>query len=112
MQSPLLGFNNNVRHKGRLFHIQTEDSGVRHPHVITHLFMLTGASARTKLAWICAGWLAGASHLAAPWLARYGGAALAVPLYVGSGLALAVTTIGLVGYPLLAMWRGAPAGDG
>ena len=36
--SPLLGFNNNVRHKGRVFHIQTEDSGVRHPHVITHLF--------------------------------------------------------------------------
>jgi hypothetical protein len=37
--SPLLGFNNNVRHKGRVFHIQTEDSGVRHPHIITHLFM-------------------------------------------------------------------------
>jgi hypothetical protein len=37
--SPLLGYNNNVRHKGRVFHIQTEDSGVRHPHVITHLFM-------------------------------------------------------------------------
>ena len=38
-QSPLLGYNNNVRHKGRVFHIQTEDSGVNHPHVITHLFM-------------------------------------------------------------------------
>lgn len=37
--SPLLGYNNNVKHKGRLFHIQTEDSGVAHPHVITHLFM-------------------------------------------------------------------------
>lgn len=36
--SPLLGFNNNVKHKGRVFHVQTEDSGVRHPHVITHLF--------------------------------------------------------------------------
>jgi hypothetical protein len=36
--SPQLGFNNNVRHKGRVFHIQTEDSGVKHPHVITHLF--------------------------------------------------------------------------
>jgi hypothetical protein len=36
--SPLLGFNNNVRHKGRVFHIQTEDSGIRHPHIITHLF--------------------------------------------------------------------------
>ena len=37
--SPLLGYNNNVRHKNRVFHIQTEDSGVKHPHVITHLFM-------------------------------------------------------------------------
>ncbi len=36
--SPQLGFNNNVRHKGRVFHIQTEDSGVKHPHIITHLF--------------------------------------------------------------------------
>src|SRR6476646_4934317 len=38
-QSPLLGYNNNVRHRGRIFHIQTEDSGVNHPHIITHLFM-------------------------------------------------------------------------
>jgi hypothetical protein len=37
--SPLLGYNNNIRHKSRLFHVQTEDSGVRHPHIITHLFM-------------------------------------------------------------------------
>ena len=36
--SPLLGYNTNVRHGGHLFHIQTEDSGVDHPHVITHLF--------------------------------------------------------------------------
>ncbi len=36
--SPLVGYNTNVRHKGKLFHIQTEDSGVNHPHVITHLF--------------------------------------------------------------------------
>jgi hypothetical protein len=35
---PLLGFNNNVRHHGRIFHIQTEDSGVKRPHIITHLF--------------------------------------------------------------------------
>jgi hypothetical protein len=36
--SPLLGYNNNVRHRGKLYHIQTEDSGLKHPHVITHLF--------------------------------------------------------------------------
>lgn len=38
-QSPLLGYNNNVRYQGRVFHVQTEDSGVNHPHIITHLFM-------------------------------------------------------------------------
>ena len=37
-RAPLLGYNTNVRHKGKLYHIQTEDSGVDHPHVITHLF--------------------------------------------------------------------------
>jgi len=36
--SPLLGYNTNVRHGGRLYHIQTEDSGLKHPHIITHLF--------------------------------------------------------------------------
>jgi hypothetical protein len=36
--SPLLGYNTNVRHKGKLYHIQTEDSGINHPHIITHLF--------------------------------------------------------------------------
>jgi hypothetical protein len=36
--SPLLGYNTNIRHAGHLFHIQTEDSGRDHPHVITHLF--------------------------------------------------------------------------
>jgi hypothetical protein len=36
--SPLLGYNNNVRHGGRVFHIQTEDSGIRYGHVISHVF--------------------------------------------------------------------------
>jgi len=35
---PLTGFNNNVRYRGMRFHIQTEDSGVTRPHIITHLF--------------------------------------------------------------------------
>jgi hypothetical protein len=34
----LSGFNTNVRHRGVLFHVQTEDSGRNHPHVITHLY--------------------------------------------------------------------------
>ncbi len=33
------GFNHNIKHKGRVFHIQTEDSGVANPHIITHLFV-------------------------------------------------------------------------
>jgi hypothetical protein len=33
-----VGFNNNVKYNGRTFHIQTEDSGLDRPHVITHLF--------------------------------------------------------------------------
>ncbi|MCL2726392.1 MAG: FHA domain-containing protein [Polyangiaceae bacterium] len=33
-----VGFNNNTKYKGAVFHIQTEDSGLDRPHVITHLF--------------------------------------------------------------------------
>ncbi|MDP8999983.1 MAG: hypothetical protein M3O46_07720, partial [Myxococcota bacterium] len=33
-----VGFNNNVKYQNRPFHIQTEDSGLDKPHVITHLF--------------------------------------------------------------------------
>lgn len=45
--SPLLGFNDNVQHRGQVFHIQTEDSGVKHPHVITHLFADGGRIIKT-----------------------------------------------------------------
>ncbi|MEN8160691.1 MAG: hypothetical protein ABFS41_11530, partial [Myxococcota bacterium] len=34
----LPGFNTNVRHRGVLFHVQSEDSGLAHPHIITHLY--------------------------------------------------------------------------
>jgi hypothetical protein len=47
-RAPVLGYNTNVRHKGRLFHIQTEDSGVGHPHVITHLFADGGRIVASK----------------------------------------------------------------
>ena len=49
--SPLVGYNTNVRHKGKLYHIQTEDSGVKRPHIITQLFADGGrilASEKTK----------------------------------------------------------------
>jgi hypothetical protein len=37
--SPAVGFNHNIKHKGRMYHIQTEDSGLENPHIITHLFV-------------------------------------------------------------------------
>ncbi len=33
-----VGFNNNIKYRGHTFHIQTEDSGLDRPHIITHLF--------------------------------------------------------------------------
>jgi hypothetical protein len=33
------GFNHNIKHQGRVYHVQTEDSGPKNPHVITHLFV-------------------------------------------------------------------------
>lgn len=35
----LTGFNHNVNYKGKVYHVQTEDSGVSNPHIITHLFV-------------------------------------------------------------------------
>jgi hypothetical protein len=32
------GFNTNIRHRGVLFHVQSENSGVNNPHILTHLF--------------------------------------------------------------------------
>ena len=34
----VLGFNHNVLYKGEVFHVQTEDSGVSNPHIITLLY--------------------------------------------------------------------------
>src|SRR6201995_1002798 len=33
-----MGFNNNIKFKEMGFHVQTEDSGLAQPHIITHLF--------------------------------------------------------------------------
>lgn len=37
-QSPQLGYNHNIPHRGRLYHVQTEDSGVGKNHIFTHCF--------------------------------------------------------------------------
>jgi hypothetical protein len=33
------GYNHNVKYKDTVYHVQTEDSGVANPHIITHLFV-------------------------------------------------------------------------
>src|SRR5450432_3808565 len=33
-----MGFNNNIKFRDTVFHVQTEDSGLDQPHIITHLF--------------------------------------------------------------------------
>ena len=38
VRSPLFGFNHNIQHCGWLFHVQTEDGGIKRPCVTTHLF--------------------------------------------------------------------------
>jgi ketol-acid reductoisomerase len=34
----VLGFNHNIMYKGEIFHIQTEDSGINTPHIITLIY--------------------------------------------------------------------------
>lgn len=48
MASPLVGYNTNVRHHNKVFHIQTEDSGLSHGHIFTHLFADGGRIVATK----------------------------------------------------------------
>ena len=33
------GFNHNVVYRGKMYHIQTEDSGPKRPVIVTHLFL-------------------------------------------------------------------------
>jgi hypothetical protein len=50
-EKPVVGYNHNVKHRGRLFHIQTEDSGVKNPHVITHVFVGGNVIATKKISY-------------------------------------------------------------
>jgi hypothetical protein len=34
----IVGYNHNIRYKGEVFHVQTEDSGINTPHIITLLY--------------------------------------------------------------------------
>ncbi len=35
----LPGMNHNIMHNGRMYHIQTEDGGRKHPYIVSHLFL-------------------------------------------------------------------------
>jgi hypothetical protein len=37
-RSPVLGYNHNLKYRGRIFHVQTEDSGPANPRIFTHLY--------------------------------------------------------------------------
>lgn len=50
-EKPVVGYNHNVKHRGKLFHVQTEDSGVKNPHVITHVFVGGNVIATKKISY-------------------------------------------------------------
>ena len=47
-RSPQVGYNTNIRHKSKLYHIQTEDSGIGRPYITTHLFVDGGRIIATR----------------------------------------------------------------
>ncbi len=47
----LPGYNHNVNYKGIIFHVQTEDSGVGNPHIITLLYIGGNIVSRKKISY-------------------------------------------------------------
>jgi hypothetical protein len=50
-EKAVTGFNHNIKHKGKSYHVQTEDSGVTTPHIITHLFVGGNILATKKISY-------------------------------------------------------------
>jgi hypothetical protein len=71
--------------------------------IVGHLLLATELGRRAKLAWIVAAAASMVTHLATPWLVRYGSAALA-PLHALGGAALTLTMSVLTIYPVVSMW--------
>jgi hypothetical protein len=72
--------------------------------VLSHLFMLSSLGTRTKSIWITLGSLSVLLHIAAPWIAR-GGGAFAHAFYALSGALLAAAFLMMAAVPLWEMWR-------
>ena len=47
----LVGYNTNISYKGTVFHVQTEDSGIKNPHIITLLYYKGTILARKKMSY-------------------------------------------------------------
>lgn len=75
--------------------------------ILSHLFMLSRMGEPAKVAWIAAGTLAVAGHIAAPFCVRAGllGSAL---VYGATGALLAVSMLVMSAVPLIEMWAPAP----
>jgi hypothetical protein len=47
----LVGYNTNISYKGTVYHVQTEDSGLRNPHIITLLYNKGTILSRKKISY-------------------------------------------------------------
>jgi hypothetical protein len=71
--------------------------------IVGHLLLATELGRRAKLGWIVAAAASVVTHLATPWLVRYGSTAFA-PLHAIGGAALTLTMSVLTIYPVVSMW--------
>jgi len=46
-----LGINENILYKGKMYHIQTEDSGLKNPFIVTNIFIAGVIVANEKLSY-------------------------------------------------------------
>ena len=76
--------------------------------IVGHLFFATALSPRAKLGWISAGSATVVLHIGTPWLVRYASTRLAF-LHALSGVAMTLAMSVLTIYPMVVMWRKAPA---
>jgi len=72
--------------------------------IVAHLFMLTAISPKAKLFWILSCGLGSLVHVAAPWIVRYAGGAVLMPV---SGAVMLGAFAFMTVYSVYAMWRGA-----
>jgi hypothetical protein len=47
----LVGYNTNISYKGTVYHVQTEDSGLKNPHIITLLYDKGAILSRKKVSY-------------------------------------------------------------